>query len=166
MSHKKFGPDRFSRFDVYWIQTKKQTNKLNLYIEIVLKWTCRSPSKLVLCWGGGVLSVPDKQWFEQNVSEYLRCQGNRLYSGTSLSLCLPYQIKHSYWFKHSYTVRPENCGIVKRHLSKNKMFLMLSQSKWCYIGLFTLHHVPWTVQSHKLSLILDFLFSSFLGLTE
>ena len=27
MSHKKFGPDRFSRFDVYWIQTDKQTNR-------------------------------------------------------------------------------------------------------------------------------------------
>ena len=27
MSHKKFGPDRFSRFDVYWIQRNKQTNK-------------------------------------------------------------------------------------------------------------------------------------------
>ena len=38
MSHKKFGPDRFSRFDVYWIQTNKQTNKQtdkpNLYIEV------------------------------------------------------------------------------------------------------------------------------------
>ena len=37
MSHKKFGPDRFSRFDVYWIQTNKQTNKHpdkpNLYID-------------------------------------------------------------------------------------------------------------------------------------
>ena len=41
MFHKKFGPDRFSRFDVYWIQTnkqsKKQTNKhpdkLNLFID-------------------------------------------------------------------------------------------------------------------------------------
>ena len=37
MSHKKFGPDRFSRFDVYWIQTDKQTDrqtdKPNLYIE-------------------------------------------------------------------------------------------------------------------------------------
>ena len=37
MSHKKFGPDRFSRFDVYWIQTSqqtdKQTDKPNLYIE-------------------------------------------------------------------------------------------------------------------------------------
>jgi len=41
MSHKKLGPDRFSRFDVYWIQTDRQTNKLtnkqtdkpNLYIE-------------------------------------------------------------------------------------------------------------------------------------
>ena len=25
--HKKFGPDRFSRFDVYWMQTKNKTNK-------------------------------------------------------------------------------------------------------------------------------------------
>ena len=25
ISHKKFGPDRLSRFDVYWIQTNKQT---------------------------------------------------------------------------------------------------------------------------------------------
>ena len=36
MSHKKFGPDRFSRFDVYWIQTNKQTDKTNLYIEVHL----------------------------------------------------------------------------------------------------------------------------------
>ena len=33
MTHKKFGPDRFSRFDVYWIQTNKQTDKPNLYID-------------------------------------------------------------------------------------------------------------------------------------
>ena len=26
-SHAKFGPDRFSRFDVYWVQTNKQSNK-------------------------------------------------------------------------------------------------------------------------------------------
>jgi len=36
-SHTKFGPDRFSRFDVYWIQTNKQTpkhpDKPNLYID-------------------------------------------------------------------------------------------------------------------------------------
>jgi len=30
---KKFGPDRFCRFDVYWIQTNKQTDKPNLYID-------------------------------------------------------------------------------------------------------------------------------------
>ena len=30
----KFGPDRFSRFDVYWIQTNKQTDKPNLYIDL------------------------------------------------------------------------------------------------------------------------------------
>ena len=40
MSHKKFGPDRFSRFDVYWIQTNKQTDrqtdKPNLYIDIYI----------------------------------------------------------------------------------------------------------------------------------
>ena len=38
MSQKKFGPDRFSRFDVYWIQTDRQTNKQtdkpNLYIDL------------------------------------------------------------------------------------------------------------------------------------
>ena len=37
MSHKKFRPDRFSRFDVYWVQTNKQTpkqtDKPNLYID-------------------------------------------------------------------------------------------------------------------------------------
>ena len=37
MSHKKFGPNRFSRFDVYWTQTNRstdrQTDKPNLYIE-------------------------------------------------------------------------------------------------------------------------------------
>ena len=37
MSHKKFGPDRFSRFDVYWIEPDRQTNiqtdKPNLYID-------------------------------------------------------------------------------------------------------------------------------------
>ena len=37
MSHKKFGPDRFSRFDVYWKQTNRQTDKHhdkpNLYID-------------------------------------------------------------------------------------------------------------------------------------
>ena len=27
MSHEKLGPDRFSCFDVYWIQTDRQTNK-------------------------------------------------------------------------------------------------------------------------------------------
>ena len=49
MSHKKFGPDRFSRFDVYWIQTNKKTNrqtdrqaKPNLYIDLtVSKEKCR-----------------------------------------------------------------------------------------------------------------------------
>ena len=47
MSHKKFGPDRFSRFDVYWIQTNKQrdtqTDKPNLYIDnvhIIIKLNC------------------------------------------------------------------------------------------------------------------------------
>ena len=33
MSYTKFGPNRFSRFDVYWIQTDRQTDKLNLYID-------------------------------------------------------------------------------------------------------------------------------------
>jgi len=32
MSHKKFWPDRFSRFDVYWIQTNKQTDRQAKFI--------------------------------------------------------------------------------------------------------------------------------------
>ena len=45
MSHKKFGSDRFSRFDVYWIQTNKQTDKPNLYIDnlYVSKKTSKEP---------------------------------------------------------------------------------------------------------------------------
>ena len=31
--HTKFGPDRFSRFDVYWIQTDRQTDKQSTYID-------------------------------------------------------------------------------------------------------------------------------------
>ena len=38
MSQKKIGPDRFSRFDVYWIQTDrhpdKHHDKPNLYIDM------------------------------------------------------------------------------------------------------------------------------------
>ena len=32
MSHKKFGPDRVSRFDVYWIQTNRQTPRQAKFI--------------------------------------------------------------------------------------------------------------------------------------
>ena len=32
MSHKKFGPDRLSRFDVYWIQTSQQTDRQAKFI--------------------------------------------------------------------------------------------------------------------------------------
>ena len=32
MSHKKFGPDRFSRFDVYWIQTNRQAKFIYRYM--------------------------------------------------------------------------------------------------------------------------------------
>ena len=34
MSNKKFGPDRFSRFDVYWIQTDRQAKFIYIYREI------------------------------------------------------------------------------------------------------------------------------------
>ena len=37
MTHKNYGPDRFSRFDVYWIQTDKQTDKPNVYIDDMCK---------------------------------------------------------------------------------------------------------------------------------
>ena len=36
MSQKKFGPDRFSRFDVYWIQTNKQTDTMTSQIYIYI----------------------------------------------------------------------------------------------------------------------------------
>ena len=32
LSHTKFGPDRFSRFDVYWIQTNRHTNRQPKFI--------------------------------------------------------------------------------------------------------------------------------------
>ncbi len=37
-SHTKFGPNRFSRFNVYWIQPDRQTDKQTskVFIEIVL----------------------------------------------------------------------------------------------------------------------------------
>ena len=53
MSHKKFGPDRFSRFDVYWIQTDRQTDKQtdnpNLYIDVKTRGRYTNNSKLVFC---------------------------------------------------------------------------------------------------------------------
>ena len=67
-SHEKFGPDRFSRFDVYWIQTNKQTDKPNLYIDLIYRskiYLFEKPIKNVysyMChililfleeWGGG-----------------------------------------------------------------------------------------------------------------
>ena len=39
MSHKKFGPDRFSRFDVYWIQTDRQAKfiyRLNYHYFVIV----------------------------------------------------------------------------------------------------------------------------------
>ena len=41
MSHKKFGPDRFSRFDVYWIQTNKRNRQTDrqtsqIYIDVLI----------------------------------------------------------------------------------------------------------------------------------
>ena len=38
-SHTIFGPDLFSRFDVYWLQTNKQTDTPNLYIDTVYRST-------------------------------------------------------------------------------------------------------------------------------
>ena len=34
--HKRFGPDRFSHFDVYWIQTDSKADKQNIYIEGII----------------------------------------------------------------------------------------------------------------------------------
>ena len=45
MSHKKFGADRFSRFDVYWTQTNKQPPKQTsqIYIYIYIYWIIKEP---------------------------------------------------------------------------------------------------------------------------
>ena len=51
MSHKKCGPDRFSRFDVYWIQTNKHPDKPNLhkdYIKSNIFINLKSPPFLYL----------------------------------------------------------------------------------------------------------------------
>ena len=52
-SHKKILPDRFSRFDVYWIETNRQTDKPNLYIEenmfTIKIEDGREPSIFILC---------------------------------------------------------------------------------------------------------------------
>jgi len=45
MSHKKFGPDRFSRFDVYWIQTNKQTDRQAKFID---RWTGLAEAVFIL----------------------------------------------------------------------------------------------------------------------
>ena len=37
-SHRKFGPDRFSRFDVYWLKTNKQIDKQSIYIDSPLQF--------------------------------------------------------------------------------------------------------------------------------
>ena len=42
MSHKKIGADRFSRFDVYWIQTNKQTNRHHdRQAKFIYRWRVR-----------------------------------------------------------------------------------------------------------------------------
>jgi len=45
MSHNKFGPDRFSRFDVYWIQTNRQTKFINI---LALEGASRPSSQLIV----------------------------------------------------------------------------------------------------------------------
>ena len=48
MSHKKFGPDRLSRFDVYWIQTDRQAKFIYRYIYIISVRSCEIIFKKVL----------------------------------------------------------------------------------------------------------------------
>jgi len=47
-SHTKFGQDRFSRFDVYWIQTNRQTDKLNLYIDRYYQFIIQSKKQIYI----------------------------------------------------------------------------------------------------------------------
>ena len=76
MSHKKFRPDRFSRFDVYWIQTNRQTDrqtdKPNLYIDSIklIKQLSRrhliNSSNVFVIKGFTVLD-PKKEWIKQEI---------------------------------------------------------------------------------------------------
>ena len=50
MSHKNFGPDRFSRFDVYWIQTNKQTNRQTPWqAKFIYRWRAQNKLCLFVC---------------------------------------------------------------------------------------------------------------------
>ena len=49
MSHKKFGPDQFSRFGVYWMQTNKHYYKSNLYIDSKLPLDIKRLKQMIIC---------------------------------------------------------------------------------------------------------------------
>jgi len=86
-SHTKFGPDRFSRFDVYWIQTNRQTDKLNLYIDDI--FICRygkTPTQDQMKASGGFCPI---------------CQVNMVYlfSGGFCTIC---QVNRVYLFSGGF----------------------------------------------------------------
>jgi len=70
MSHKKFGPDRFSRFDVYWIQTNRQTDKqakfIYRYIHVIHFKNCgfftKSDSCIYCLRNDGEMKVSEVHW--------------------------------------------------------------------------------------------------------
>ena len=81
MSHKKFGPDQFSRFDVYWRQTNKQTYKPNLYIDNQIK---KAIAFHIFCREGNYSISPDTMPEEINIYDGVnnRITFRRVYTKT------------------------------------------------------------------------------------
>ena len=79
----KIWPDRFSRFDVYWIQTNKQTDTPNLYIDLQID--CLYSFLIIL------ISKLDKIHYLWNITE------NPVY-GLSINFTKELSFCHKLWF--------------------------------------------------------------------
>ena len=103
--HTKFGPDRFSRFDVSWTQTDRQTDKQSIYIDIILSGAYLG---IFFFRGGGRGSESTPIGTQRNPRNY-RFHGSRRESPHSPPpLCTPPHIilhisSWSYFPPHEYS---------------------------------------------------------------
>ena len=114
-SHKKFGPDRFSRFDVYWIQTNKQTDTQAKFIWIL--WKIKVDLQVVFkmsCSGVGLGVVPGERSFffsgkSRNVTNVLKKVRIRFVPGETIFLsreqCIFRYIYFIPWFNRRCLVQ-------------------------------------------------------------